>query len=204
MKSESGSVDNAKAIEWLEIFVESARELELSKAAVGSLNAISVRMDGAGATLSGPNREAVKAMVLTARMFCQDNDTSIRETEKYVDQLDISGSRKKEYSELRSQFNSYLQAKPVVLFEGLDGAGSNGEIFWSFVYGVLAHSNRDKRRRVKKWKQMPEYEHLRAVFQVTLFRFVEITQKLADVCEAVLVKARADANDLDSSDAVSP
>lgn len=188
----------AEEIESLQIFVESATELEASNFVAQAKEGISTSMRQLGdrALLlerRGPEHEAVKALLLTVRFFCQDNETSIRTTGVLVKGLAVSDSLKAEFAAMRGGLNMFLDAASPIKYQTSVGADTNREIFDTFLYGSFAHANREKRRRVKSWEQRPYSNDLRAQFDVILLRFVNVVSAMKAVCVKILAELGATA-----------
>ncbi len=186
-------VASSVEIESLQIFVESATELEASNFFAQAKSGISTsfRQLGDGAVLQerrGPAHEAVKALLRTIRSFCQDNETSIRKTVNLVRGLAIPDGMKEEFVAVREQLNAFLDTASPIKFQMSVGADTNREIFDAFLYGCFAHANREKRRRVNSWRKCPYFNDLRAQFDVILVAFVSAVAKLKAVCVKILTE----------------
>jgi hypothetical protein len=184
---------SAEEIESLQIFVESAIELEASSFLAQAKDGISTSMRQLGnrAVLlerCGPEHEVVKALLLTVRFFCQDNETSIKKTADLVKGLAVSVALKDEFAAVREHPNKILDAASPIKFQTSVGAETNREIFETFLYGCFAHANREKRRRVKSWEEWPYFNELRAQFDVILVEFVSAVVKLKSVCVKILTE----------------
>lgn len=187
---------SAEQVESLQIFVESATELEASNFVAQAKDGISTSMRQIGdrAVLlerRGPEHEAVKALLLTVRFFCQDNETSIKKTADLIQGLAVADALKDEFKAIREQFNKYLDAASPIKFQSSVGADTNRDIFDTFLYGCFAHANREKRRRVKAWEEQPYFNNLRAQFDVVLVSFVKAVSALKAVCAKVLTELGA-------------
>lgn len=187
---------STEQIESLQIFVESAMELEASNFVVQARDGISTSMRQLGdrAVLLEwrvPEHEAMKALLLTIRFFCQDNETSIKKTADLIQGLDVADALKDEFKAIREQFNKFLDAASQITFQPSVGADTNREIFNTFLYGCFAHANRERRRRVRAWEDQPYFNDLCAQFNVVLVHFVKAVGELKAVCAKVLTELGA-------------
>ena len=133
----------------------------------------------------------MKALLLTVRFFCQDNETSIKNTADLIQGLAVDDALKAEFKAIREQFNTFLAAASPIKFRSSVGADTNQEIFETFLYGCFAHANREKRRRMKAWEDQPYFNDLRAQFDVVLVKFVKAVVALKAVCAKVLTELGA-------------
>ncbi len=178
-------------LETLEIFVESADELVnssfLKQASNGGIGTSISTPDGRMLAFdrTGPEHESVKALLLTIRFFCQDNETSIRNVAGIVANMSVADTLKNQFSTSQAELNTYLDGSPSIGFPSGDGAATNREIFETFLYGTFAHANREKRRRVKAWRQQPYFNDLRAVFDRILVEFVRAVAAMSNTCQKI-------------------
>ncbi|MBA7534533.1 hypothetical protein ES705_26781 [subsurface metagenome] len=110
--------------------------------------------------LDDENDEFLRSFVAVIRLFTLDSDRfSLRYLGKNYFQEDdgplfnLFPSEAKQFNELRKKFNDYLNSPPQIKIKGIFGENSysfesNWEIFQSFAYGGLIHSNWDK---IKKY-----------------------------------------------------
>ena len=178
--------------EVLEIFVESVDEL------LGSRFLEKAKSDGISTSLSwshtgdfvaqrtGPEREAVKAFLLTLRFFCQNNEpTSLCNMEDRISALGIDAQLKENFRKSRASFNTFLDGKPSVGFPSGSGADTRRDIFRTFVYGVFAHANPKYRRQVTAWESQPFYGDIQSQFDLILRNFLTALATMANVCRNV-------------------
>ena len=110
--------------------------------------------------LDDENDEFLRSFVAVIRLFTLDSD---RFSLKYLGEnyfqeddgplFNLFPSEAKQFNELRKKLNDYLNSPPQIKIVGIFGENSysfesNWEIFQSFAYGGLIHSNRDK---IKKY-----------------------------------------------------
>jgi len=131
------------AVKTLELFNEKADQLLASSFLdeVSGGGAI-VRFDresGWDGIFVGPDDESMRALILTLRMFMQDNERiSLRNMAALYDSLSVSAVVKREFDERRSVLNTSLDSEsPLAITE--DGPLSYREILSTFVYGEHAH-----------------------------------------------------------------
>ena len=179
--------------EVLEIFVESVDEL------LNSGLLAQVKTDGISTQLgwshdtgllsqrTGPKRDAVKAFLLTLRLFRRNNEpTSLWNMDERIDSLEIDASLKKRFRAARHKFNLYLDKPPSVTFPNGSGADSRRQILEAFLYGVFAHANPKLRRRVNAWEGQPYAEDIRSQFDLILLEFLKALSAMANVCRQCL------------------
>ena len=184
--------------EVLEIFVASVDEL------LDSDFLAQVKADGISTQLkwshdtgflserTGPKRDAVKAFLLTLRLFGQDNEpTSLCNMENRIDGLDVDASLKERFLTSRHNFNSYLDQPPSVGFPNGSGADNRRQILKAFLYGIFAHANPNLRRRVKAWEGQPYFESIRSQFDLILLEYLKAVCAMANVCRDCLKTAIA-------------
>ena len=182
----------------LEIFVESADELLGScfqaQAKTGGIpTSLSwSQVDGFVAQRAGPEREAVKALLLTLRLFCQNNEpTSLCNMEDRISASAIAANLREEFRKSRANFNIFLDGPPSVGFPAGSGADTRRDIFNTFVCGVFAHANPRCRRQVKDWESLPYYEDVQAQFDLILLNFLAALAPMANVCRQLLDAGRS-------------
>ncbi len=180
--------------EVLEIFIETVEELQASAFAKQIKGGIRVGLkatNGAIITeLAGPDREAIKAFLLTLRFFCQNNEeTSLRNMVMRVAKLDVDRGLREEFITSRDNFNASLDGPLAVRVNGV-GADKKRDLFESFLYGIYAHANPDHRRRVKSWEKLPFYADLEAQFLVTVAHFMAAVTKMAETCRKMLASGK--------------
>ncbi len=177
-----------REIEILDIFIESVDELLGSQFLKQSQsNGISTNIswlhDGLSSQQIGPQREAVKAFLLTLRFFRQNNEpTSLCNMEDLISGLAIDKQLKDRFRQSRANFNDYLDEPPSTPFPGGCGAETRRNILDGFLYGVFAHANPKHRRRVKTWDNAPYSSDVRAQFDLILLQFLIALAALANIC----------------------
>jgi hypothetical protein len=91
----------------------------------------------------GPDEESIEALVLTLRMFMQDNDRiSLRKMRELYQALSVSPDLGQTFSSICAELNSFLDSDTNLSIE--EGRQlSHREILKVFVYGTYAHTNED-------------------------------------------------------------
>jgi hypothetical protein len=176
--------------EVLEILIETVDELQSSQFNQQVKKGVRVGLFAKqGIILSecaGPEREAVKAFLLTLRFFRQNNEeTSLRNMATRVSGLNVDQNLKDEFLKPRDNFNAFLDAPLYVPVHGA-GADTKRDVFEAFLYGIYAHANPDQRRRVKGWEKMPFYGDLEAQFYVIAANFMVAVTAMAETCRKML------------------
>lgn len=102
-----------------------------------------------------PDPESVDAFVLTMRFFIQNNErSSLGSLERIAADPGLSMDWQAQYARVRAEFNNYLnmEAGPMQIMWG-GHTYTHGEIMDTFVFGALAHANREKQELFEQWKQ---------------------------------------------------
>lgn len=179
--------------EILEVFIESVDDLiesrYLAQAKAGGVGSSVSFLKGLGMVMgrSGPERDSVKAVLLTIRFFCQDNEkTSLQNMDALIQTLPVVQDLKDRFTKARAEFNTHLQKPPVVGFPAESGADTNGSIFDTFLYGEFAHANPEKRRRLKNWEAQPWINGLRSQFDLTLLNFISCVVVMRQIVQEIL------------------
>ena len=129
----------------------------------------------------GADDEATDAFVTTFRMFIQPRDNiSISQTLELYDQLDVPPEVKVWAKEFREDYDRFRQqhgpvAKIVIqkTRQGPDGEPivveeeilTNELVLETFIYGDIAHTNDDKRKRFQHWKSLPQFPMIQNQFE---------------------------------------
>ena len=176
--------------EVLEIFIETVDELRSSNYAKHIENGVQVDLiAGQDAIIShctGPEREAVKAFLLTLRFFRQNNEvTSLQNMADRIQTLNVEQALKDGFLESRDNFNAFLDS-PLDVPVPDARAGTKRDVFEAFLYGIYAHANPDHRRRVKEWEVLPFYGDLEAQFYVIAAQFMIAVTVMAETCRKTL------------------
>ena len=98
----------------------------------------------------GPSQEAIDAFVLTVRFFIQDNEnSSFRNIANHYSNLSVSQKIKDDFNDYRGVINEYLDSKSFYNIN--DKQPTQREIFEVFLWGGLAHANREKKIIFDDW-----------------------------------------------------
>jgi len=100
----------------------------------------------------GPKSESIDAFVLTFRFFIQNNERcSLKRMAEYYESMQIGSSFKREFQEIRTLTNKFLDAVPDLHVE-IDGRlMTRREIVEMVIYGNLSHANEKKRAIYQSW-----------------------------------------------------
>lgn len=156
----------AATTETLKVFVEKARKLNslsLTKSVkesggVGLHYYWEAGKENILIELRGPDDEAIDAFVLTLRLFLQDNERISFHSMalKILDDPDLSANLKVFFSKARALLNQYLDEHTEPLLNIDTGAPlTRRHIMDVFLYGGLAHTNKDKKLEFDRWKSIP-------------------------------------------------
>ncbi|MCD6591050.1 MAG: hypothetical protein J7K72_03715 [Candidatus Aenigmarchaeota archaeon] len=139
--------------------------------------------------LYGPDDESVEAFVLTIRFFYQNNEKiSLSNMSEIYEKLPISPKVKREFERIRNELNTFLDSKTRFTINGKEI--TNREIFETFLYGDLAHSNKTKRKTYEFWKSnIPLYIVLKHEFIEILSFFIEKLSQIKKLNERILGEA---------------
>lgn len=144
---------------------------------------------GGTITTNHPDEEAVDALILTARMFVQNNDPiSFGNMANLDDDAGISSEWKEQIQGVRQSLNGYLYSKS---FLNIDGKHyTNWEIFDVFLYGHLAHTNMDKATLYKLWSSNQlGFPIVQQAFHMAVMHLLHAVSRLATLCRMELAGA---------------
>jgi hypothetical protein len=102
----------------------------------------------------GPDEDAIEAAVLTFRFFIQDNEpSSLRNMSKLYPTLPTAAYLSANFLDAREKLNKYLDG-PLGMQITINGkALTRREVYDTFIYGDLAHSNQAKEEQFKRWQK---------------------------------------------------
>ena len=117
--------------------------------------------------------------MLTLRFFIQYNErSSFGQLAELYESLSASFQDEKNHFKcMRVQLNSYLDQK--FAFVAGEPEKSNREIFDTFIYGGLAHANRDKKQTFDLWMREPLSE------SILKNKFITILTEIMDIIKQV-------------------
>jgi len=153
-------------IEALELFNEKADRL-LNSAFVHALASVDTeatirgrRLENGSFEISsglrGPSSEAVDAFVLTFRFFIQDNETtSLRNVATIYDEIGDDDGFLSRFNSARDAINQFLDSPNLTNITFNNSTPTNRDVMMIFIYGGLAHANREKRQLFKAWMDFP-------------------------------------------------
>lgn len=134
-------------------------------------------------SITHPDDESIDAVVLTLRLFMQDNESiSLRNIAALYSQISVNSALAEHFSELRSTFNGYLDRASVIGEKGI----ANREILELFVYGSLAHTTQDKAVKLDEFRESGDLGELKAQFAVILSTFLSVLASMKSVNERTI------------------
>lgn len=180
--------------ETLELFVEKAQELFSSSfvehmLATGGQLKVSFRTgENLEVHWAPPEAESVRAFVLTFRFFIQNNEAiSLGSLQRVLDDPGISPQWANEYTRIRAELNQFLDAAAEPLHIVWNNhEHTRREVMEIFVFGGLAHANRDKRQIFEEWKKSDFFTLFQYEFSNTLMNILSAIRYLAHLSEQEL------------------
>ncbi|MBW4538198.1 MAG: hypothetical protein KME43_03520 [Myxacorys chilensis ATA2-1-KO14] len=184
---------DAKTRETLELFVEKARVLEdrsFTKLIMEHGLSFEIKV-GSSSQIEHtiPERESIKASIVTLRMFVQNNDPiSIENISNLLNEPTLSREWKELFIEKRDQLNSYLDHSGGIGIVVDEKEFTNREIFDTFVYGSIAHSAKNHRPRYQQWKSLGRLSFSidEYAFAVIVMDILTLIWEIADATELEL------------------
>lgn len=149
-------MDKNKAIETLNLFNEKTDEL-INSEFVRHMQNVGLKVTLKISTTQEPvvihtlpNHEIIKAFVLTIRFFIQNNEcSSIKNLAELYKEMPLSDGLKKDFTWARNELNEEFKKKPFLQLNGEEL--THRRIFDTFIYGGLAHANKEKKEEYDKW-----------------------------------------------------
>lgn len=142
--------------------------------------------------LNTPGKDATEAFVLNLRFFIQDNErSSFRNMAKTYESLSVSGDLKQEFNKTRRVLNDTLDSSSnmKIMKRGSADAFTRREIIWNIVYGLLAHSNDERRKTIEEWKKDPTlWAPVNFEFQSALLEFLRFIQIVYELNKRALAE----------------
>ena len=153
--------DNSKIIDALRLFNTKADDVlnssmldELSKHGTG----VAYDDDGNVEKKHGPTADHIKAFVLDFRFFIQDNERcSFRNLARLYQDAPVEAWLKKNFESARDYIQTYLDAPGSLEDKYKGDIVSNRELLDTFLYGGLAHANKNKERLFNEWMADPQF-----------------------------------------------
>lgn len=140
------------------------------------------------------DEEHLKAFVLTARLFAQNNERgSIGNVSKIISQH--VGDRHPfswNFHGWRAGLNNFLdRSRDVRVVAGSDESLTNRDVLDVFLYGHYAHRNKNHEASYQKWKEQPlVFTELKANFLLSLSNLFATAREMRTLILPVLGKAR--------------
>jgi hypothetical protein len=121
---------------------------------------------------NSPDRESLEALALNLRFFRDNKEAiSLFNIEELYKKLKLPPLLTQEYSRIRSEFNKYLNSKSFFTAITDKPSISHREIFRTYLFGDLAHLNREKREKFLQWHRDP----LKSIIFDASFIFIVIS-----------------------------
>jgi len=103
-----------------------------------------------------PSEGAIDAFMNNYRFFCQNNEgSSFINMQSVYDSLPISPEKKELFNCARRELNEFLDSPPEINFIFNNRQVQRREILDTLMYGLIVHSNKEKREKVKSWRNDP-------------------------------------------------
>lgn len=137
--------------------------------------------------VSNHDEDFIKSLVLTLRMFVQDNESiSIHNVSEWYCKMKIDQMYKDTFNDIRKYLNDYLDDKARTF---LDSQPTKRELFETVIYGELAHVNPEKAQLLERWKSNKiEWDVAFVEFQRILHEFIQVIKMIKELNEKVLKK----------------
>lgn len=191
-------VAHADALKTLELFNEKADQLLASEffnhvSGSGAILEFN-RESGWQAIYVGPDDESTRAVILTLRLFMQDNDRiSLARMADLYKSLLVSSAVKREFDAHRAGLNGFLESKsPLAISE--DGPLTYRDILSIFVYGEYAHVNARHRQTFEDLQTTPFFPMFQNCLVDALVVFARCISTLRRTNEAGLSELRTQAS----------
>ena len=187
---------NEGHIDVLDVFLESVTDLTdpwfvRQVLANGISSIVELFPDGStDAVVDGPERDALKAVLLTLRFFTQSGTecSSIGNIATIIAEPDF-GVRPElitEYSNTQAELNAYLDSPPAMVLPAQMDAATKRKIYDTILYGRFAHANPTKRKLALQW----EGDSLAALIETEFLTIVMDFINRADLLAQTVRKIR--------------
>lgn len=189
-------------VEALGVFNEQADKLEslgFTRTVISEPLTFNIRYDsekGGGAWRTGPGDESIDAFVLTFRQFFQNNDAiSFQNIAGHYDALladsVIPESLAEEYGETRAALNRFLDAETYMNHN--DRQLTHRYILDVFLYGALAHTDKEKRAVYHEWQAVPIFfPMVKREFTAVMREVLAVIFGMRGINRRVLAEIRAE------------
>ena len=174
----------------LELFVEKSDKLNGSTFVARTIDnsGVNFRWNAGETAVSarrGADSESIDAFVLTFRFFLQDNErTSLRNMVDVFESNLVSIQEREAFHNARDSLNVYLDGD--TMFD-INGKVTRRRLLDVFIYGGLAHANKDKKQIYDDWMSSSIIEpFVTNEFVVVLFEFLNIVVFIRNLCREIL------------------
>lgn len=154
-------------IDVLRLFIETVETIDSStflKEMIEKGTQVEVQLftDNFDAARSGTREESLRAVILSYRFFSQDNEfTSLRNMSAMLKEMEnVPGDLLAKFAAIKVELNKELAKDTMVqdmstAIVGLSNLPpiSKYELYDTFLYGLYAHANPEKRRLISSWQQ---------------------------------------------------
>jgi len=140
----------------------------------------------------GPSVEARDALLITLRLFLQDNDCiSLRNLAKLsVIDHGLSSEWHQEFPSLRDTANDLLNESLEVVAKQIGMSKLTAhDVLHTFLYGEIAHMNSEKRKLYQCWKGLSVFPLLEFSFTATVASFLCVVSNTAELAASELARA---------------
>lgn len=178
-------------LEVLDTFVDSAEELfNSSYLKQIQQNGLSVKREWTPNSLTtsttSPEHEAAKAVILTLRMFCQNNDaTSLGNIAAMLKTMNPAPAVHSNFTKSRTNFNNYLNSKPSVGFPDTAAQTRVARFGTHSCTACLPMLISQSARTIKQWQSQPYAEEIRMQFDLIVVEFIKVVTIMSKACKTI-------------------
>ena len=186
---------NEDRIDVIDVFLESVDELNSSwfvkQVLDNGINAtVTLLPDGTTeGDVVAPERDAIKAALLTLRFFIQSNTelSSVGNVAQIIahSDLNVDAALVAEYEATRAELNTYLSGAPPVQFPAQFNATTREIIYRTILYGRFAHADIAKRKQALAWEVDPVCPLIRTEFLTIAMDFINFVDRLAQTLRKI-------------------
>ena len=187
--------NNDERIDVLNIFVESVAELTdswyVKQVTEDGINCeIDLSRHSDNASTVAPEQDALKAVLLTLRFFCQSKSerSSVGNVSEIIAEPDFAIEQRliDEYEQTRTELNEYFKSSPPIKYPSHLNATTRWLVFDTILYGRLAHSNPKKRKIALQWENDPIWPMIKTDFRVIVMDFINHLTALSGTCQKII------------------
>ena len=139
--------------------------------------------------MDGPERDALKAVLLTLRFFSQSRTerTSIENIGAIIAEpsLGVREDLIQEYAQRRGVLNAYLKSSLPIKLPDFDGSVTKWKIYDTILYGRFAHANPSKRRLALKWEASDFWAIIHHEFLSIVMEYINKVEHLAQTIQEI-------------------